>query len=628
VSGGAVSRARSVLTRIGLVGLVAALAVLVGPVPAAQAHAFLAGSSPSDGQLLADPPAQIRLGFSESVVLSATRIDVVDATGRHLDLTGLRIESSADAADLEQPVEIVVDLPPMDRSAYRVSWATLSSDDLHATEGVLVFGVGQAVTAGGLDEPSPRPVEATLRWLLLLGLSGALGGPLALRLLVRAAGSDGATSLARRSASGGAVVGAVVAVLLLLDQLGASGADPVRLLGGGYGARWAVREVGLVVLAASGLSRVRASSRHSVLFGVGAALACVGTATLGHSAGGGGLDVMRIAASAAHLAGAATWSGCLTVLTVALVLSVRGGPTTRQVAGRALRAFGPPAAVCVSVVVVTGFYLTSGVVGSVDAALGTTYGRALLLKVGLAAAAGALALVNTSRLHRAARLRPPRRTVVAEAVLGLAVLGLAAVLTSGQPAMEPQLVQSATPPSDGPVVRQVVDLQETLDIRPNRPGPNVVIVEVFDTRRPAPAPVRSVEVAVVSADGTVGTPSVAERLGNGRWSVNATLASAGSAHVQVVAHRDGLADATVDYPWSIGSLTDPPIARVSTAPIRDQLRAAALAVSLAVLLGWWVGLAVAERRRSSRIVPTGGSETSPLPDDRLGQAVVGRTGPG
>lgn len=626
---GAAVRARRTGTRarIGLVGLVAAVAVLVGPLPAAQAHAFLAGSSPADGQVLADPPAQIRLDFSESVVLSATSIDVVDATGHHLALAGLRVGSGADAADLEQPVEVVVDLPSMDHGAYRVSWSTLSSDDLHATEGMLVFGVGQTVTAGGLDEPSPRPVEAMLRWLLLLGLSGALGGPLALRLLMRAVGSGRATSLARRSASGGAVVASVIAVLLLVDQLAVSGADPVRLLGGAYGARWAVREVGLVVLAASSLGRVRASRRHPALFATGATLACLGTAVLGHSAGGGGIDLTRIGASAAHLAAATTWSGCLTVLTGALVLSARGDRVPRPVVGRAFRAFGPPAAVCVSVMVVTGVYLSSGVVGSVDAALGTTYGRTLLLKVGVAAIAGALALVNTTRLHRASRPRAPRRTVVTEAVLGLAVLGLAAVLTSGQPAMEPQLVQSANPPTDGPMVRQVVDLQESLDIRPNRPGPNVVIVEVFDTRRPAPAPVRSVEVTVVPADGTVGTPFPAEPLGNGRWSVNVALTSAGSVQVQVVAHRAGLADAAVDYPWSIGSLTDPPVARVSTAPIRDLLRGATLAVLIAVLLGWWAALAVAERRRSSRIVPTDDAETAPLPGQRLDRAVVGQAEP-
>ena len=58
--------------------------------------------------------------------------------------------------------------------------------------------------------------------------------------------------------------------------------------------------------------------------------------------------------------------------------------------------------------VVTGVYLSSEVVGSVDAAISTIYGRTLLLKVALAAVAGALALVNTVRLRRRQpALHPP-----------------------------------------------------------------------------------------------------------------------------------------------------------------------------------------------------------------------------
>src|SRR5207253_1092525 len=102
--------------------------------------------------------------------------------------------------------------------------------------------------------------------------------------------------------------------------------------------------------------------------------------------------------------------------------------------------FGVPAAAAVSVLVISGCYLASGVVGSVDAALLTTYGRTLLLKLGLFAVIAVLGLVNTRRLHRADRPQASRRTVVAEAVVALAVLGLAAVLTSGQPAREPQFV--------------------------------------------------------------------------------------------------------------------------------------------------------------------------------------------
>ena len=166
--------------------LLAVAAALAGPAPSAQAHAFLAGSNPADGQVLATAPTQLRLDFSESVVLGATHIDIVDGAGRHMTPTGLRLVSQGSTGDTEEPVAMVANLPALGQSSYRVSWETISSDDLHSTKGVLVFGVGQQVTAGGLDEPSPSPMEAGLRWLILLGLSGALGGALAIRLLDRA----------------------------------------------------------------------------------------------------------------------------------------------------------------------------------------------------------------------------------------------------------------------------------------------------------------------------------------------------------------------------------------------------------------------------------------------------------
>ena len=49
----------------------------------------------------------------------------------------------SDSEDTEEPVEVVATLPTLQRSSYRVSWETLSSDDLHRTSGVLVFGVGR-----------------------------------------------------------------------------------------------------------------------------------------------------------------------------------------------------------------------------------------------------------------------------------------------------------------------------------------------------------------------------------------------------------------------------------------------------------------------------------------------------
>ena len=602
-SGGAARRV-PLVRRLALVLAAVAAMTLAGPVPTAQAHAFLAGSNPADGQVLAAAPAQLRLQFSESVVLSATRIDIVDGTGRHIAPTSLAVVGQGDAGSTEAPVEIVADLPALDHGTYRVSWETLSSDDLHATSGVLVFGVNEAVTARGLDETSPRPVEAGLRWLILIGLAGALGGALAARLVHPTAlpGASYAAMVARRCSAVGAITGAVAAVILLAYQVATSGVSAAQLLQSSYGARWGLREMGLLLLVGSALVRLLTlrTATGRTLLAVGAVLACIGTALLGHSGAGTATNVTRVAAAAAHLGAAMTWAGCVVVIALVLLVRTDGGLPGRAMARVVLRRFGPPAAVCVGVMVVTGVYLSSDVVGSVDAALFTIYGRTLLLKLTLAGVVGVLALVNTLRLRRHGDGSTPRGTVLAEAVAAVGVLALAAVLTSGQPAMEPQLVQSTAVATDTLVDRPVADLQETVTIRPNQPGPNVVFVDVFNTRRPAPAPVREVEVVLTSADGVTGAPLAAEPLANGRWSVNANVGAPGRVTVQVTVHRNGLPDATAAYPWTVGGLPDQTRpAVVSTAPIGSVLRVVALVLLvLLVLLG--LGLALRLSRGGSR----------------------------
>ncbi|MHB1491163.1 MAG: copper resistance CopC family protein, partial [Cellulomonas sp.] len=585
---------RRAVRRVALLLTTAALLALAGPAPLAQAHAFLAGSNPADGQVLDAAPHELHLQFSESVVLGATQIDIVDSHGRHYAPGDLSVVG--DGADTEAPVEIVGTLPALDSGAYRVSWETLSSDDLHRTSGVLVFGIGETVTAGGLVEPSPRPLEAGLRWVMFLGLSGALGGALASRLLGAArapvAASPPAVRDARRATRvslGGAATGVMASVVLLADQLSAV-AGPGDLLRGSYGLRWGLREVGLLLLVAAAATRLttRAPSGRGWLLATGAALALVGNALLGHSGAGATTSITRVLASAAHLGAAATWAGCLVVLAVVLLPHARPGSRGGRRARTVLRLFGPPAAACVGVMVVTGVYLASEVIGSVDAALFTVYGRTLLLKLALACVAGILALVNTFRLHRSRPRRTPRATVAAEALAAVGVLALAAVLTSAQPAMEPELVRSTVAATDSHLDRVVADLQESVAIQPNLPGPNVLLVDLYNTRRPAPAPVRSVEIVLTPVGGTPQT-FVAEALVDDQWSIHADLAAPGRLAVEVIVHRAGLDDTSAVYSWVVGGAPDRTRAAVvSTDPIGPALRIAALVLLIVLLVVWFL----------------------------------------
>jgi copper transport protein len=271
--------------------------------------------------------------------------------------------------------------------------------------------------------------------------------------------------------------------------------------------------------------------------------------------------------------------------------------------------------------VVTGVYLASGVVGSVDAALRTFYGRTLLLKVGVAGLAALLGLINANRLRKHGH-RDLRRTLIGEAVAVLTILALAAVLTSGQPAREPQLVR-APQVSTLPVVDGAVgDLQESLAVRPNVPGRNVVLIDVFNTRRPALAPIRQVDVMLVGLDGKPGEPLVAELISDGKWSVNADLPVSGHTRIIVNVHRPGLPDAEHSYAWTVGGA--PAVvhtALVSNAPIGKLLTTVSAVLGFAAVAGW-AGVLVWRRKQRLDAATGAGQSTEQDADPPMASSSV------
>lgn len=580
---------RTVGRRLGRIGMLAAIALgllVLGPAPNAQAHAYLVGSNPADGASLPAAPTQLRLQFSETVVLDQTRIDVVAANGTVARPDRLRIEGSSD--DPEDPVELVGDLPALAPGAYRISWQTLSRDDLHRTAGVLVFGIGQRVAPVGVSEPMPRAEEAALRWTLFLAVSLALGGGLAARLCQRAGGRSLIAECVRSQylSAVGAVVALPVSWLLLAEQASSAGLPIGRLLGSDYGLHWTVREAGLALLVGWALRARPLAARGSpgLLVVAGAVLTAVGSAELGHARGAG---LTALLADSAHLLAAAIWSGAVLVLALAGLRGLRAGGERARAMRAAIRGFGRPAAVCVATVLVTGVYLSSTVIGSVDALLLTFYGRLLLVKLAAVLIVLALGLLNHRRVRRPGG--PVRRGLAADALTMAAILGLAALLISSQPAREPQYIRPVAATTLPVVDGAAADLQQTLAVRPNLPGHDVLLAEVFDTRRPAPAPISAVFVTVTEVDSRTIGPVPAQRLADGRWSAPLELVSPGRALVTLSVRRPGMADTVRTFPWVIGGggqATRP--ATVSDAPLAAPLRwLAALLGLLAVAGGLW-----------------------------------------
>jgi copper transport protein len=554
-----------------------ALTVIVLEAPAAAAHAFLVDSTPVDGETLLQAPAEIRLRFTESVALDAMVVDIVDSHGRQFRPIAVEPAADPDAGDAEavedteEPMEVVLTLPPLAPDAYRVAWRTLSSDDLHRTSGVLAFGIGRQVAPAGMAETMPDAAEVVLRLGIFLALAIAMGGLSAGRLLAGTESPPALISRCRRwsacAAFGGVTLATALLTYQLLDGAGGSG----RLLTSAFGGYSALRIGGFALLGAAALPGRQPEGRPRaavpVVVPVAASLAVgLGTALIGHS-GAGGPSVTLVLAAAAHLLAGAAFAGTL-LLTVVLVV-----PWLRRAGNAAvvpmLRTFGRPAAVCVAVLVVSGLYLSSGVVVSVDAALLTFYGRILIVKIVVVALVAALGLANHSRLRRYRRTALPLRSIRAEASLLAGVLVLAAVLTSTQPARGPQFVRPAAEADGGPV-RDVVtgDIHQVVSVAPNTPGRNVIAIDAVNTRRPALAPIRSVVVELVGTAGAGVRTLETRRLGTGQWAAGTDIPWSSAFTIRITVGRAGLADVTTDIRWALATGTGQPRrVVVSDAPI-------------------------------------------------------------
>jgi copper transport protein len=574
--------------------LLVALAVIVGLPGPASAHAYLERTNPADGAVLDRAPDRIALYFSEHVVVEATRIELVDSVGRVTELSGLELETD-EPEDTEVPSVVTAPLPDLPRDSYRVRWSTLSSDDLHRTSGYFVFGIGTAVTPAGFDEPRPRVTESGLRWLVLLGFGLALGSALVSALVARLVGAGRGGRTSRRLVilgRSGIVVAALASVALLVDQAVVARLGVGQLVSSGYAGRWCLRELGLLVLFV-GLGRGRGTRARSAMVVLGAGTASVASALLGHAGADPGTAYTRVAVTGVHLVAVLTWVGA--VMALAVVVLPRAAPDDVPRARALMRSFAVPAAGLLGVGVASGVYLASGTVASVDAVLATTYGRTLLVKLGLLAAMSVLALSNHRRLRGPHDLDLPVRGVRGEAAVAVLLVAATAVLTSAQPATEPQFRPQPVA-TQGPVGGRAADLQVGVDVSPGIAGVNVVSVTVFDTRRPSPGEVTG--VTIDTGDGGI----AATALGEGRWSVSGLDLRAGPRTLRVTATRPGLPPATLSTPWTVGAGGASRATVVSVHPLGGPLRGLALGLSVVVALGL-LAVRRVSRRRAARTDP-------------------------
>jgi copper transport protein len=582
---------RRFLSLAFVVVTVGALLPLLLPPTAASAHAYLARSAPADGLVLDRAPELLTLSFTERVELRQTHVEIVDGDGQRFAPTSVTAQQpgatgAALAGGTETPMEILVGLPKLPANVYHVTWSTLSSDDLHTTSGNLVIGVQRAVPVAKRPPGpgGPVPLEATLRGLGLLGLSVLLGGA-ALALLLARQHAGLRRRLLDVAASGGALALVATPALLVAQVYTGTGGVGRLLAHEAASGRWLARELGLgaltavVVWARGGLRSRDNAVAAACIGGTGAVAAAVGTALLGHRTAW-----PVTAATAVHVLAAGAWAGSVVAAALAFAPLLRPGSGHGRQVKAVLRAFAALAVGAVVTLFATGLLMTGAQVSTVDALLTTPYGLLLLGKAGIVGVAGLLGLRTARRLRREGSA-VPARSLTMEATALVVVLGLAGALASAGPARGPRF-------DSGPVVKtapqasgQVADLVDTVAIRPNVPGRNVITVTIADTRRPALAPIGAVTVILRAPDGTQ-TVRPAIRAADGSWTAATDdIRASGAWKVSVTVLRDGLPPVTDAHDWGVAGAGVGAQAVVSSAPLQPAATVLAALVALGAVLG-------------------------------------------
>ena len=603
------ARARRRGHGLGLLAIVAALAAAAPE--RASAHSSVIRTSPADGAALASAPTRIAVTFNETVAAKLVSATLRVAGGPRVPLAGVR------AADGGR--ELVA--TPRDRLSpgiYDLGWRALSARDGHVIEGKLAFRVLEAAGArvrgpersafavptlrsAARTEYAVRAPGAALRWLGLLAISGLIGGVALARLVLApvAATRPELRDASRRALGFAAACGAAA----LLVGCGGLAWQAHELTGGGgglaaltdaatgllsntrWGELWILGQAAVLGLALVALAMRRAAHRALPVLATALALGLVTTRALAtHAASADGSEGMSVGAATLHTLAAAVWLGGLAAALVALApLARRHGRALLEVSRPAWSRFGVVAALSVGTLAVTGIYGASGQVASLDALLTSLYGRVLLGKTALVAVVlcvAALSAVLVRRPH--VRLR---RLLAAETALATAVVLAAALLGSAPPARGPQFEPRDAPSSS--LSATSGDLLVTVSAKPNRPGANLFAVTALSTRRPAPAPVSSVDVRLASlADQAARATLPARAAGEGRWLAPGNLVEAGPLRLDVVARRTGMPAAVVGFRWTVapvGGAREPVLSDAPLAPVLEPL--AALLAAILLLAG-------------------------------------------
>ena len=471
-------------------------------IPIVSAHPFTEETIPSLASNAPTGTSEVIVFFSEPVDINFSEVKVLDNNGNQID--------NKDTNYYEDELSLIVTTPPLEDGVYTVTTKVLSKVDGHLVPNAFLFAVGNIVIDPALLELENTSElvflpEAGARFPGIVGQTIVLGVVIASLIIW---GTQNKQSIREElekienihhgkfmSITGiGLGLIFISDILMIVVQTIRLETSPLDAIQTDFGNIWAIRMVITIILLGIwfGLDRKKILSKKNQIPLLIASLALIATSSLiGHGAASG--ETPALILDYIHNLVAAVWIGGIFyfVFTLLPTFSQLKESNREKMSLVLIPRFSIAFIIAIGIVIITGPTLMWFLESDVGLITESVYGQLILIKIAIAAIMVVLGGFFQFRLQRNAEKnfssgkisvhKKLKRTLKIDAVLGIILLGIVALLTNGTlPAGEIQQVDAQEIVYGFKTIEFTENVKFDIDITPFSSGTNTILIKTSD----------------------------------------------------------------------------------------------------------------------------------------------------
>ena len=540
-------------------------------IPLAYAHPVIEYSDPASSATVSAGITQIVIRYSEAIEIDFSAIKVLDNNGNQIDNKDTRYFG-------EKESSLVITTPPLTDGIYTVTSKVLSKVDGHLVDEVFLFGVGNVSVPLPIQKDVTESIyfpEAGARFPGLVGQVIVLGVTISSLIMWKAIQrknliKENIVDLqkfyhGKFSSITGIGLFLVFAsnILMLVVQtirLQASASDVLQT---SFGSVWILRMAITIILLAIWFlmeNKTSVSSKKQALM-LGLSLVLIGTTTIiGH--GTASEQISAIIIDYVHNLIASIWIGGIIFFAFILLptFSRLDGNKKELITLSMIPRFSSMIIIALGIIIITGPTLLWLLEDDVVLLSQSYYGFLIIAKIAIASVMVALGGYNQFKIQRTAEKalksndilvhKKLKRSLKTEAVLGIILLGVVALLTnSSLPTSQAQEETSQIIYGlDTSVFSE--NIKFDLNIDPFRSGANTISVSAFDSQGEPLDDVSEIRVKISNPQKNIAPieiPLTKAKSQNSKYEGEMTFGFSGKWNVELEAQRTHHANEGTDF---------------------------------------------------------------------------------